>query len=161
VNSNKIILNFVKLKDTAIVPKYATDGSGCFDLFCRKITKEVTKNFTVLTCPTGIAVEVPPDWVLEIYSRSGHGFKYQMCLVNGTGIIDSDYRGEIIVKLMHPNMYDLDIKRLEGQGIAQAKLCYAPKVIFNEVAKLSDTARGTGGFGSTDKIDSVDRIQHG
>ncbi|OQB07359.1 MAG: Deoxyuridine 5'-triphosphate nucleotidohydrolase [Parcubacteria group bacterium ADurb.Bin216] len=158
-----MVINFVKVTPYPVMPAYATDGSGCFDLFANSSRLISIGGKEALICGLGIAVEIPQDWVMEIYSRSGLGFKYNIVLANGTGIIDSDYRGEVQVALVADSSVFQHLVELasSGKAIAQAKLAFAPKVIFNEVDKLSDTARGIGGFGSTDDIDPVDRIQHG
>ena len=85
--------------------------------------------------------------MLLIYSRSGHGFKNDIRLANCTGVIDSDYRGEVKVKLTSDG--DCDFAVNAGDRIAQAMLIPVPKVELMAVTELSDTERGTGGFGST------------
>lgn len=84
-----------------------------------------------------------------VYSRSGHGFKQGMRLVNCVGVIDSDYRGEVMVKLRMDQEGDFNVKN--GDRVAQAMLIKLPSYTLEEAAELSDTARGTGGFGSTNK----------
>ena len=91
---------------------------------------------------------MPEGYAMKIYSRSGHGFNYGVTLVNCTGIIDATYRGEVIVKLTsHHRTFDI----VQGTKIAQACLVEVPKVFFEVVEELSDTERGSKGFGSTDK----------
>ena len=82
-----------------------------------------------------------------IYSRSGHGFKNDVRLANCVGVIDADYRGELMVKLTGDTYGQLTIK--PGDRIAQAMLVPVMKVHFKEVQELSETVRGAGGFGST------------
>lgn len=147
-------LNVKKLHPDAIIPKYATPGAACFDLHALgsewKINDqefgEVVVRGTSRVFRTGLAFEVPPGWVMKIYSRSGHGFKNDTRLSNCVGIIDSDYRGEIQVKLRADGS-GLTVR--PGDRIAQAMLVQAPQVELIEVEELSDTERGTGGFGST------------
>ena len=152
-------LKIKKLHPNARIPTYATDGSGCFDLYALTVNgshhlgSNVDENVPVL-CHTGIAVEIPDGYVMEIYSRSGHGFKWNTRLSNCTGIVDADYRGEIAVQLIsdcNPGRFSTDpvLFVSPGDRIAQAKLAKAERVTFVEVDELSDTARGTGGFGST------------
>ena len=83
-----------------------------------------------------------------VYSRSGHGFKYGVRLANCVGVIDSDYRGEVGVKLTADQTSEGFFVR-NGDRIAQAMIVPVDRVEFEEVEKLSDTDRGTGGFGST------------
>jgi dUTP pyrophosphatase len=96
---------------------------------------------------TGLAFEIPEGYVMKVYSRSGHGFKNGIRLANGTGIIDSDYRGEVMVK-MH-NDGDTAVLITAGERIAQAMIEPIQQVSFEVVDELSDTARGSGGLGST------------
>lgn len=82
-----------------------------------------------------------------IFSRSGHGFNYGARLANCVGVIDSDYRGEVKVKITCDESRGIVMER--GARIAQAMIVPVPRVHFDEVAELSPTERGTGGFGST------------
>lgn len=138
-------LKIKKLTPDAAVPQYATDGSGCFDLRC-------TQGGTAFAHAahafhTGLAFEVPPGYVLMVYSRSGHGFKNGLRLSNAVGILDSDYRGELMVKLHNDTATAFSFE--PGDRIAQAMLVAAPSVTFEVVDELGDTARGAGGFGSS------------
>jgi dUTP pyrophosphatase len=144
-----MMLKFKRLHGDAILPTYASEGAACFDLYA--ITP-----YGIVDIPpgeatsvnTGLAVEVPPGWVLKVYSRSGHGFKHGIRLVNGVGIIDSDYRGELIVGL-HNDRSDRVFEVRHGDRIAQAMLERAERVEIVEVDSLTETMRGAGGFGST------------
>lgn len=140
-----------RLHEKAILPHYATDGSSCFDLFCyEKPIWWIQGGKWTTTINTGWAVEIPHEHALILYSRSGHGFKNLTTLVNGTGVIDFDYRGEVMVKLIcHATSYP-QIKA--GDAIAQGCLMNTPKVYFMEVDELSETERGLKGFGSSDKV---------
>ena len=148
----KPILKVKKLTKSAILPKYQTNGAACFDLHAatvagmREMGSAVSKGHP-LTCGTGLAFEVPEGHVMLVFSRSGHGFKEGLRLCNSTGVIDSDYRGEVMVKLQadHPRP---DWPRV-GERVAQAMLVKLPVVELEEVDELTDTKRGQGGFGST------------
>lgn len=138
----------VKIKRThqdAILPKYATDGAACFDLHA--IEGGQVQPFFPFNFRTGLSVEIPPGHVMLIYSRSGHGFKNGLRLSNCVGVIDSDYRGEIAVKIHNDSPHPFDFS--PGDRIAQAMILPIPRVALVEVYELSDTERGTGGFGST------------
>lgn len=141
----------IKLKKShpaAITPGYATAGAACFDLHAIIDKGPVyIDQCSPATIRTGLEVEIPQGWVLKIYSRSGHGFKNGVRLANGTGIIDSDYRGEIMVRLVADAGGALYVKH--GERIAQAMLEKCQQVTFEEVSELSETERGRGGFGST------------
>ena len=85
-----------------------------------------------------------------VYSRSGHGFKHDTRLANCVGVIDSDYRGELMVKLTYDGAEDGPFIE-PGDRIAQAMIVPVSQVSFDVVDELSDTVRGSGGFGSTGK----------
>ena len=136
-----------RLHPDAKTPVYATPGSACFDLF---VTPELTEEVvltqdTPLIIGTGLAVEVPPGYVMEVFSRSGHGFKYDVLLANGTGIIDSDYRGELVLKLAADGA-PFTVK--PNERIAQGRIVPAPRTEFYEIEELSETER-KGGLGHT------------
>ncbi len=97
--------------------------------------------------PTGIAVAMPPGWEAQMRPRSGLAAKNGVTCVNAPGTIDADYRGEIKVILINHGTEDFEIRR--GDRIGQ--LVFAPvfHAVFAEVEALDETARGTGGFGST------------
>jgi len=135
-----------KLHPDARIPQYQTDGAGCFDLHALE-SGEIGACGGVLHCRTGIAVEIPSDHVMLIFSRSGHGFKSRVSLVNSVGVIDSDYRGDITVGLRNDSPLRFDVP--SGSRIAQAMVIYAPRASFTLTDDLADTARGAGGFGST------------
>lgn len=148
-----------KLHPNAKVPTYATDGSAAFDLYALTVNGShhlhslVTDGSPVL-CDTGIAFELPPGYGMFILSRSGHGFRHDVRLSNCIGLLDFDYRGAAQVKLVCDQ--DTPDDKLPfgvspGDRIAQAVILPIPRVEFNVVDQLSETARGTGGFGSTGK----------
>ena len=128
------------------LPSYATDGSACFDIATVSETTSIPPGGAV-TFATGIAVEMEPGWALVVHSRSGHGFKYDTRLANSAGIIDSDYRGEIFVRLRNDGDQPLTIKQFDR--IAQGMVVACPQVTFEVVSELNTTQRGTGGLGST------------
>lgn len=136
-----------RLHPDAQIPRYATEGAGCFDLHSvdhDPKTVSVNAQFR-----TGLAVEVPQDHVMLIFSRSGHGFGKDTRLANCVGVIDADYRGEIAVKLTRDDACKDALLVNPGDRIAQALILPVQQVEFVEVESLSDTARGAGGFGST------------
>jgi len=140
-----------KLHDKAIIPHYSTDGASAFDLFCYEEPEwffEDTNHWLSIV-NIGWAFEIPEEYGMFIFSRSGHGFKYNTQLINSVGIIDNDYRGEIKIKLISFNTIPPHIKA--KQAVAQAIILHTPKQYFEIVDELSDTKRGSKGFGSTDK----------
>ncbi|WP_396190738.1 dUTP diphosphatase [Flavobacterium sp.] len=138
----------VKIKSLhpdAVMPQYASDGAGCFDLHSIDsglVAKERTFD-------TGLAFEIPAGHVMLIFSRSGHGFKNDTRLANCVGVIDHDYRGEVKVKLSNDNHASSPLMVNAGDRIAQGMIIPFPKVEFQWADDLSETGRGTGGFGST------------
>ncbi|CAD5377380.1 Deoxyuridine 5'-triphosphate nucleotidohydrolase [Pseudomonas sp. OF001] len=142
-------LKVKKLHPEALLPRYGSEYAGCFDLHALLPETGGARLLPgdSLVVRTGLAFEIPASWSMDVFSRSGHGFKNGVRLANCVGIIDADYRGEVMVKLVNEGKAPLDI--LHGDRIAQAKLVPAPLVHFVEVEELGETARGEGGFGST------------
>ena len=142
-------LKLKKLHPDAVVPQYATAGAACFDLVAIDDGRPHSADVNAAIYRTGLAFEVPPGWVLTVHSRSGHGFKEGIRLSNVTGIIDSDYRGELLVALRVDGDNGVAALPRRGDRIAQAMLVQVPQVEFELVEKLGETERGEGGFGST------------
>ncbi len=143
------VLKVKRLHPDAIIPKYQTVGAACFDLHALSGgTVESSAPHHTATFHTGLAFEVPEGYVMLVYSRSGHGFNSNVRLANCVGVIDSDYRGEVQVKLTNDGRWH-ELKVYAGDRIAQAMLVRVPQVQMVEVDELSNTERGTGGFGST------------
>ena len=135
-----------KFYDDAIIPAYQTKGAAGFD-FCAHISEPVTvKPGEIKAFGTGVGVELPEGYELQIRSRSGLAYKHHVTLLNGIGTIDSDYRGEMSVLIR--NYGDEDFVVEPGMRIAQGIIARYEHVDFEEVSELSTTDR-TGGFGST------------
>jgi len=135
-----------KLHPNAVIPQYATTGAACFDLVSVNEVMIIPGREHV-ALKTGLAFEIPQGYVMMVYSRSGHGFKNGIRLANGTGVIDSDYRGEVMVKMHNDGSTALLVTA--GERIAQAMIIPALQVELQVVDELSNTDRGSGGFGST------------
>ncbi|MBS4017509.1 MAG: dUTP diphosphatase [Dechloromonas sp.] len=147
-------VNVKRIHPDAKLPTYATDGSGCFDLYAHRLEGGYGHlrvfDGVPLVCSTGLAFEVPDGHVMLVFSRSGHGFNYSVRLANCVGVIDSDYRGEVKVKLTcDENNERDDLLVSRGDRIAQALILPVERVEFVDVPVLSDTGRGTGEFGSS------------
>lgn len=139
---NKRQLRVKRLHPDAILPEYKTEGAAAFDL--HSIEDGLVQ--TARTFRTGLAYEVPEGFVMLIYSRSGHGFNHDVRLSNCTGVIDSDYRGEMFVRLAADIApYTVQV----GDRIAQALLMPVEQWQLVEVDELSSTVRGEGRFGHT------------
>lgn len=131
-------------KDTPL-PGYATAGSAGMDLHTVEAVKIYNGQTKILR--TGLAVEVPLGYELQIRSRSGLAAKHGVFVTNGIGTIDSDYRGELMVILSHLGRNALDIE--VGDRVAQIVLVPVTRGGVTEVEELSTTVRGVGGLGST------------
>jgi dUTP pyrophosphatase len=135
-----------KLHPDAFLPIYATMGAACFDVFALHPQNDDSVDTFVFN--TGLSFEIPEGYVMLIFSRSGHGFRDNIRLANCVGVIDSDYRGELKIKLTADG--DAAIIDFEhGARIAQGMIIPIPAFGFVEVEELNNTIRGTGGFGST------------
>ncbi len=139
---------FKRLDDRAQAPAYATPGAAAADL-CALLDAPLTvAPMQRVLVPTGLAIELPgADCVALVYARSGLSIKHGLCMANGVGVIDSDYRGELKVPMINLGTEAYTIA--PGERVAQ--LCIAPvwQADFVAAAELSDTTRGEGGFGST------------
>jgi dUTP pyrophosphatase len=134
-----------RLHPDARIPFYASRGAACVDLAC--VEGGTVPPRTAHTFRTGLSVEVPEGHVLLVFSRSGHGFKHGLRLANAVGVIDSDYRGELMVRLHndHPIAFSFE----PGDRIAQALLMPVVQIEVVDADDLDMTERGYGGFGST------------
>lgn len=136
---------FICQSDVFDMPKPATEGAACFDI--QSATEAVIPAGGTAILDTGLRFHIPVGHALMVYSRSGHGFKHDVSLSNGTGVIDSDYRGELKVKLRNDGAEPFTVKH--GDRIAQAMLIKLPSLNMIAGTVENDTTRGTGGFGST------------
>ena len=140
-------VNIKKLNEKATIPTYGSEFSAGADLYAladEAITIEAGK--TVLV-HTGVAMEIPTGYVGLIFARSGLATKRDLAPANKVGVVDSDYRGEIMVALHNHGSEPKTIEN--GERIAQIVLVPYLTAEFDEVDELSDTVRGEGGFGST------------
>lgn len=140
-----ITLKIKKINNKAKIPVIATNGSACFDL--STVEDVIITKGKLVKVHTGISVEIPEGYCLEIYPRSGIAGR-GVIIPNSPAVVDSDYRGELMI-----NMYGLFVERMEvfgyGSRIAQAKLVKLVQTEIKVVSHLSETKRGEGGFGST------------
>lgn len=146
----KVSIQYVR--ENAKKPFYATEGAAGMDLSAAIDEPVLLKAGERTLIPTGIAIGLPErDCVVYLYARSGLGIKHGICLSNGVGVIDSDYRGEIKVGLVNLGGEDYIIE--PGERIAQ--MVFAPVLHGElvEVERLDETERGNGGFGSTGRND--------
>ena len=142
-------LNVKKLDRNAKLPTYGTEFSAGADLYNLDTEVTVEAHSTVLI-HTGLALEIPEEYCGLIFARSGLATKRGLAPANKVGVIDADYRGEIMVALH--NHSDVPVTVEAGERVAQLAIVPFLKAEFCECDELSDTVRGVGGFGSTGKI---------
>lgn len=142
-----VVLGFKRLTPEAQTPRYQSEGAACFDLHA--VNQAVVCPHGATTFSTGLAFDIPAGFVLKVYSRSGHGFKNGVRLANVVGVVDSDYTGELMVRLHNDSPEAFFV--FPGDRIAQAMLERMPTVQLVEIDVLKETARGAKGFGSTGK----------
>ena len=143
--------NEIEVKSEGVLPTKATDGSAGFDLYSTRITQERDKsNKPVFVYHTDIAVEIPKGYVGLLFHKSSVA-KRSIMLTNAVGVIDSDYRNEIMAKMKVttdavPTIYAI------GEPFAQ--LVIVPYLVAEPILvdELSETERGTKGFGEADKV---------
>ncbi|MDY3224649.1 MAG: dUTP diphosphatase [Candidatus Faecousia sp.] len=137
------------LRSGAVLPSYGSAGAAGADLTaCLEEAVVIAPGQTAFI-PTGIAMEVPAGCAGLVYARSGMACKQGLAPANKVGVIDSDYRGEIVVALH--NHGDVPRTVEPGQRIAQILITPVLQPAYEAVQELSDTARNAGGFGSTGK----------
>lgn len=143
-----MVINIKKLDDKAITPTQGSQYAAGFDLYARtKYGSQRIESGKTEKIRTGIAMEIPEGYFGAIFARSGLATKRGLRPANCVGVVDSDYRGEIIVALH--NDTDKCESIHEGDRIAQIVIMPYLPVQLEEVEELSDTIRGEGGFGST------------
>ncbi len=138
-----------KICENASLPKYATEFSAGADLCaCTEKDIEIRAGETVLV-HTGLAMEIPVGYAGMIFARSGLASKRGLAPANKVGVVDADYRGEVMVALYNQSGETQIISH--GERIAQLVVMPFLAASFVEAETLDDTVRGTGGFGSTGK----------
>lgn len=143
-----------KINSLAVIPKYATPGAAGFDLVSVENVK--LRPGETRAVKTGLAVEIPLGFEMQIRPRSGLSLKTALRVANAPGTVDSDYRGEVAVILTNSAAEDEEYGCKEefvmaGDRIAQGVIVPVVQAQFEEVFELSNTERGAGGFGSTGK----------
>ncbi len=141
------IVKYIKLNENAIVPTYGTDYAAGADLYTLPgDTITINPGETVMI-HTGIAMQIPDGTAAFIFARSGIATKRGLAPANKVGVIDSDYRGEIMVPIH--NHSDSVQEIASGERVAQMVIMPYVKAEFVESEELDDTERDTKGFGST------------
>lgn len=136
-----------KLTNNAVIPTYGTEFSAGADLYAAMDDTVLINPGETQFIHTGIALEIPAGLVGLVYARSGMACKKGVAPANKVGVIDSDYRGEIMVALHNHSKEAFTVA--PGDRIAQLVLTPYITAVFEESGELGDSARGEGGFGST------------
>jgi len=129
------------------LPAYETPGSAGMDVRAAIAEPVTLEPGAIVRIPTGLAIEVPEGFEVQIRPRSGLAARHGITLANSPATIDSDYRGELQVALIHLGREQFRISR--GERIAQMVLARAPRIRWEESEALTPTGRGSGGFGHT------------
>lgn len=129
------------------LPAYETTHASGFDIRAQLDSPLVLKPGERLMVPTGLSFEIPPGFEIQVRPRSGWAAKKGVTVVNTPGTIDADYRGEVKIALVNLGAEPMEI--VDQDRVAQAVLCPVYQAELLEVAELSSTDRGAGGFGST------------
>lgn len=140
-----VIVKWLKLAPDVQIPRYRHRGDAGFDLAA---SEDVTIGpWERKLIPTGLKVDIPEWYEMQIRPRSGVSLKTPLMIANSPGTIDSGYRGEVKIIVFNASNKPYTIKR--GDRIAQGVIVKLPEVEHVEVNKLSETSRGENGFGST------------
>ena len=136
----EVLVKVKKLDSKAVLPSYAKEGDGAMDIVA--IDRNITEKFVEYR--TGLALEIPKGYVCLIFPRSSIT-KKDLTLKNSVGVLDSGYRGELILRFQKfgQDIYDI------GDRVGQIMIIPYPSVKIQEVENLSDSSRGKDGFGST------------
>ncbi len=143
----QIPVNIKRLKPNAAIPTYGSSNAAGADLYACIDSAVVIHSGETVMIPTGLSMELPEGYAGLIYARSGLASKKGLAPANKVGVIDSDYRGEVLVALHNHSLADATVE--PGERIAQLVITPYIMGVFNEAADLSETERGAGGFGST------------
>lgn len=138
-------IKILKNHSDAQIPYYATEGSACFDV---TIVEDYTLSpGQIKAIRTGLKFEIPIGYEMQVRQRSGISSYHPNYISNAPGTIDSDYRGELFILTVNNSKYYWKLDK--GMRFAQCKIQKAERLKIVEVDELSDTERGSGGFGST------------
>lgn len=142
---SSVTVKFKRNHNNAVIPTKSTKGAACYDVVIPEDNKPLTPG-EIRIINLGFSVEVPNGYELQVRCRSGLATK-GCFVVNGVGCIDSDYRGDVGVILGNMSQGIIPLSR--GTRIAQLKLSSAPDIDWEVIDEVSETERGSGGYGST------------
>jgi len=130
-----------------LLPEYATALAAGMDVRADNAEPIVLRPLERALVPTGLYLEIPAGYEIQVRPRSGLAIKKGITVLNSPGTVDADYRGELLVILVNLSNEDFTVER--GERIAQIVLAAHGRIEWEEVEKLDESARGEGGFGST------------
>lgn len=142
-----IVLQLKRLRPGAALPRYHSEHAAGMDLSACLDADLVIGAGEIARVPCGFAMALPPGWEGQVRPRSGLAATHGVGIPNAPGTIDSDYRGEVQVPLINHGRTPFTVSH--GMRIAQLVIAPVARADCREVSELSDTARGSGGFGST------------
>lgn len=146
LNKRYMKVNIKKLNESAVIPKYAHDTDAGLDLVATSVEVDNDGN---LVYGTGLAFEIPVGYVGLVFPRSSVSLR-SLVMANSVGVIDSGYRGEVTAKFKPIGQFLQNPYQI-GERVAQLVIISYPHIEFQEVDILSESDRGTGGYGSTGK----------
>ena len=144
-----MLLKIQRLVNNRILPEYKTEGASGMDLCAAIAEPVVLKPFERKLIPTGLKIELEKGYEAQIRPRSGLSIKHGITLINCVGTIDEDYRGELCVPVINLSNEEYTIQ--PDERIAQMVIAKTEHAKIEVVTMLSETDRGSGGFGSTGK----------
>jgi dUTP pyrophosphatase len=142
-----IKVKIVRLNQNAVLPAYATSHAAGMDVSACLDSQVTVEPFSTALVPAGFAIELPEGYEAQLRPRSGLALKHMISLPNTPATIDADYRGEVKVILINFGKEPFPVRH--GDRIAQMVVSRVDRVVFEEVGELSETSRGSGGFGHT------------
>ena len=147
--SDNLIVQITRLNnaDGIPLPHYQSEHAAGMDLYAAIVGDMTIDAGKWLLIPTGIALAIPEGYEGQVRPRSGLALKYGIGMLNGPGTIDADYRGEVSIILF--NFSDMPFTVRRGDRIAQLVFAKLSRATLKSVSKLTETARGAGGFGHT------------
>lgn len=140
-------LKLIRLRPSSRLPSPATEGSASYDLYADLDAPEVILPGQTVTIPTGLSMQIAPGFAGFIFARSGLGVRHGIVPANCVGVIDSDYRGEVLVALYNHAEQPFTVR--PGDRMAQLVLLPVALPQIEECRTLEESVRGSGGFGST------------
>ena len=134
-----------KIREKAVTPHYEHNGDAGMDLYA--VEDSILRPGERKLVPTGLQVEIPEGYEMQVRPKSGLALKYGITVLNTPGTVDSCYRGEVGVIMLNASNENYEVKA--GEKVAQAVIARVERAEIEEVEELTQTPRGAGGFGST------------